>query len=147
LVDGSLSSRYPLFAYYSLRGSSLLFLPATLAQGGAALAWFVIFYGLGWVATVTPTVRLTADYFESENTGVVYGWIGVAHQLGASLAAIGAGTIRTQWGDYRSPFWISGAICFATAFVFPTLGRRALTPAAETLNPVPLTPAALCEQE
>jgi sugar phosphate permease len=140
-------SRYLLFAYYALRGLSLLFLPATLAQGGSALAWFAIFYGLDWVATVPPTVRLTADYFGRENTGVVYGWIGAAHQLGASLAAIGAGTIRTQWGDYRSAFWISGAICFTTAFVFLTLRRRTLIPAAETLNPVPLTPAALCERE
>lgn len=122
------SSRYLLFVYYALRGLSLLFLPATLAHGGTALAWFAIFYGLDWVATVPPTVRLTADSFGRENTGVVYGWIGAAHQLGASLAAIGAGAIRTQLGDYQTAFWTSGAVCFLTAFVFLTVGRRALTP-------------------
>lgn len=121
-------SRYLLFTYYSLRGLSLLFLPMTLAQGGTALAWFAIFYGLDWVATVPPTVRLTADTFGRENTGVVYGWIGAAHQLGASLAAIGAGVIRTEWGDYRTAFWISGTICFATAFVFLAGGRFAIRP-------------------
>jgi sugar phosphate permease len=128
-------SRYLLFAYYALRGLSLLFLPATLAKGGTALAWFAIFYGLDWVATVPPTVRLAADAFGRENTGVVFGWIGAAHQLGASLAAVGAGTIRTQWGDYRVAFWIAGAICFATAFLFLTIGRRALMPAVQLAVP------------
>ena len=123
-----LSSRYLLFIYYALRGLSLLFLPSTLALGGNALAWFAIFYGLDWVATVPPTVRLTTEVFGRENTGVVYGWIGAAHQLGASLAAIGAGTIRTQLGDYRVAFWISGLVCFATAFLFITVGRKTLRP-------------------
>jgi predicted MFS family arabinose efflux permease len=114
------SSRYLLFGYYALRGISLLFLPFTLARGGSALAWFAIFYGLDWVATVPPTVRLTADTFGRENTGVIYGWIGAAHQLGASLAAITAGTIRTEFGKYDTAFWFSGALCFLTAFVFLT---------------------------
>src|SRR5947209_3668334 len=64
------SSRYLLFAYYSLRGLSLLFLPHTLMHGGSTLNWFAIFYGLDWIATVPPTVRLTADAFGRENTGV-----------------------------------------------------------------------------
>lgn len=122
------SSRYLLFAYYALRGLSLLFLPATLAAGGAALAWFAVFYGLDWIATVPPTVRLTADCFGRENTGVIFGWIGASHQLGASLAAIGAGLIRTEAGTYQSAFWISGAFCFVTAFLFLTVGRQALKP-------------------
>ena len=54
-----------------------------------------MFYGLDWIATVPPTVRLTGEAFGRENTGVVYGWIGASHQLGASLAAFGAGAIRT----------------------------------------------------
>lgn len=130
------SPRYLLFVYYALRGLSLLFLPATLAQGGTALAWFAIFYGLDWIATVPPTVRLTSDCFGQENTGVVYGWIGAAHQLGASLAAIGAGVIRTQSGDYRAAFWISGAICFLTAFLFLNLGGRFLRPQPRFAAPV-----------
>jgi sugar phosphate permease len=133
-------SRYLLFAYYALRGLSLLFLPATLAAGGTALAWFAIFYGLDWVATVPPTVRLTSDTFGRENTGVVYGWIGASHQLGASLAAFGAGTIRTHLGAYETAFWISGAVCFATAFLFLTVGRTALTPLA-TPQPEPVSVA------
>ncbi len=66
----------------------------------------------------------------------MYGWIGAAHQLGASLAALGAGAIRTQTGDYRSAFWVSGALCFLTAFVFLDVGRRALRAQAQLTDPV-----------
>jgi predicted MFS family arabinose efflux permease len=113
-----LSSRYLLFVYYALRGLSLLFLPHTLAEGTSNLNWFAVFYGLDWIATVPPTVRLTSDAFGRENTGVVYGWIGAAHQLGASVAALGAGTIRSCLGDYQTAFWIAGALCFVTGFGF-----------------------------
>jgi len=97
------SSRHLLFGYYTLRGVSLLFLPFTL-QDGSGLAWFAVFYGLDWIATVPPTVRLTSEAFGRENTGVVYGWISASHQLGASVAAFGAGAIRSTLGDYLLAF-------------------------------------------
>ena len=53
-----LPSRHLLFGYYTLRGLSLLWLPFTLEQG-SGLGWFAVFYGLDWIATVPPTVRLT----------------------------------------------------------------------------------------
>ena len=90
------SSRHLLFGYYTLRGMSLLFLPLTLPAAADGLGLFAVFYGLDWIATVPPTVRLTSEAFGRENTGVVYGWIGASHQLGASLAAFGAGAIRTD---------------------------------------------------
>ena len=128
------SSRYLLCAYYSLRGVSLLFLPHTLVHGGDTLNWFAVFYGLDWIATVPPTVRLTADAFGRENTGVIYGWIGAFHQLGASLAALIAGTVRTSFGDYRPAFWVAGGLCFLTglAFLFfrKTLDQKAMVPVA-----------------
>jgi predicted MFS family arabinose efflux permease len=117
------SSRYLLLTYYLLRGLSLLFLPYTLAHGHSALNWFAVFYGLDWVATVPPTVRLTSDCFGRENAGVVYGWIGASHQLGAALAAFGAGSIRTAFGDYRGAFWIAGTICFFTGVAFLFAGK------------------------
>ncbi len=92
------SSRHLLFGYYTLRGLSLLYLPFALQQGLDGLGWFAVFYGLDWIATVPPTVRLTGEAFGRENTGVIYGWIGASHQLGASLAAFGAGAIRTELG-------------------------------------------------
>jgi hypothetical protein len=93
-----------------LRGLSLLYLPVALAGGATSLGWFAVFYGLDWIATVPPTVRLTSEAFGRENTGVIYGWIGASHQLGASTAAFGAGAIRTLAGDYRPAFWIAGTL-------------------------------------
>jgi sugar phosphate permease len=120
------SSRHLLFAYYTLRGLSLLYLPFTLDQGAHGLGWFAIFYGLDWVATVPPTVRLTGDAFGRENTGVIYGWISASHQLGASLAAFGAGAIRTSLGNYQAAFWIAGGLCVLAGASFLTIGRAAL---------------------
>ena len=121
------SSRHLLFGYYTIRGVSLLFLPLTLSGGGAhGLGWFAVFYGLDWVATVPPTVRLTGESFGRENTGVIYGWIGASHQLGASMAAFGAGAIRTVTGDYATAFYISGVLCVLAGTSFLTVGRHAL---------------------
>jgi sugar phosphate permease len=117
------SARYLLFAYYSLRGLSLLFLPATLLEGGAGLGVFAVFYGLDWIATVPPTVKLTTEAFGRENTGVIYGWIGASHQLGASMAAFGAGAIRTELGDYRPAFLIAGMLCLIAGASFLVAGR------------------------
>ena len=122
-----LPSRYLLCAYYVLRGTALLFLPASLMHQ-ESLGWFAVFYGLDWVATVPPTVRLTSEAFGRENTGVIYGWIGASHQLGASMAALGAGAIRTMLGDYRMAFWIASALCLVAGAAFVTVGRRALAP-------------------
>lgn len=131
------SSRHLLFGYYTLRGISLLFLPFTLQEGGGGLAWFAVFYGLDWIATVPPTVRLTSEAFGRENTGVIYGWIGASHQLGASMAAFGAGAIRTMFGNYQTAFWIAGVLCMLAGMSFLTIGRRTFSAVA-----VPaLTPA------
>src|SRR5438105_12664409 len=65
--------------YYTLRGIALLFLPAAYDAGVPALAAFVVFYGLDWVATVPPTVRLVADRFGRERVGPVFGWVFAAH--------------------------------------------------------------------
>jgi sugar phosphate permease len=131
------SSRHLLFGYYTLRGLSLLYLPFTLAAGAGGLGLFAVFYGLDWIATVPPTVRLTGEAFGRENTGVVYGWIGASHQLGASLAAFGAGAIRTVAGDYRLAFWIAGVLCVLAGTSFLTIGRRAFTGARPATRPLP----------
>jgi sugar phosphate permease len=129
------SARHLLFGYYTLRGLSLLFLPVTLLTGGASLGLFAVFYGLDWIATVPPTVKLTTESFGRENTGVVYGWIGASHQLGASMAAFGAGAIRTELGEYRIAFLIAGVLCLLAGASFLTVGRRALS--AQAAAPVP----------
>ncbi len=134
------SSRHLLFGYYTLRGLSLLFLPFTLDNGAGGLGIFAVFYGLDWIATVPPTVRLTGEAFGRENTGVVYGWIGASHQLGASLAAFGAGAIRTVAGDYRLALWIAGVLCVLAGMSFLTIGRRAFT-SSRSMEPLVAAPA------
>ena len=122
------SSRHLLFGYYTLRGLSLLYLPYTLQNGADGLGMFAVFYGLDWIATVPPTVKLTSQAFGRENTGVVYGWIGASHQLGASMAAFGAGAIRTVIGGYEPAFWIAGVLCVLAGLAFLTVGRRSFAP-------------------
>ncbi|KUL93378.1 MFS transporter [Bosea sp. WAO] len=108
-------SRWLLFWYYGLRGLSLLYLPFT-GFSFYGLSLFAIFYGLDWVATVPPTVKLAADRF-GEKANLVFGWIFAGHQLGAAFAAYGAGFSRTVYDSYLPAFFIAGALClFAAAF-------------------------------
>jgi MFS family permease len=116
-------SRYLLVWYYGLRGLSLLFLPYALGTQFLALAAFVVFYGLDWVATVPPTVRLTADVFGKRNVGLMYGWISAAHQLGAATAAFGAGAVRTWLGSYQVAFMTSGLLCLLAAGLVIRIGQ------------------------
>jgi MFS family permease len=127
--------RFLLFAYYGFRGIALLFLPRVLADGGMALHWFALVYGLDWIATVPPTVRLASEAFGRENTGVVYGWIFAAHQAGASMAAFGAGEIRTVTGDYHLAFWSAGILCLAASSVFLLIGNKTFSPATRRIEP------------
>jgi predicted MFS family arabinose efflux permease len=117
-------SRYLLFWYYLLRGLSLLFLPYAFDFSLWGLSLFGLFYGLDWIATVPPTVRLTANAFGPQNAGVMYGWITVTHQLGSATAAYGSGLLRTFWGDYVGAFFVAGALCFAAALLVLRVGAR-----------------------
>src|SRR4029077_1244342 len=110
-----LHSRRRLFLHYGLRGLSLLFLPYAFGVQYFGLFLFIVFYGLDWVATVPPTVALTADTFGRRNLGVVYGWVFASHQLGAAAAATAAGAVRTYFGDYQLAFMTSGLLCLLAA--------------------------------
>ncbi len=114
LCSGWLTDRYDprwlLFWYYGLRGLSLLALPFVIGSESLGMVAFVVFYGLDWVATVPPTVAITAQTFGRERVGVTFGWIFGAHQLGAACAAWGAGAARTWLGDYQSAFIIGGLL-------------------------------------
>lgn len=122
--------------FYGLRGLALIYLPFAFGGAGWGLAGFALFYGLDWVATVPPTVRLTADAFGRERAGIMFGWIMAAHQLGAAFAAFGAGSVRTWMGDYEKAFLTSGALCLITAAMVLQIGhpRRTRTSASD---PVP----------
>ena len=126
IVSGWLSDRYDnrwlLFWYYGLRGLSLVFLPfSDFTFYGLSL--FAMFYGLDWIATVPPTVRLTAQRFGVERANLVFGWIFAAHQLGAGTAAFGAGLSRTLLASYLPAFFVAGALCLIAALLAISISR------------------------
>ncbi len=126
--SGWLSDRYDprrlLVAYYALRGLSLLVLHPALEAAGLPLWGFMIFYGLDWVATVPPTIALCTEVFGREKASVVFGWVYAAHQLGAAIAAFGAGYIRDVFGSYQPAFMIAGAACIVAAAAVPSISHR-----------------------
>lgn len=120
------SSRALLFWYYGLRGLSLFFVPFAFGIAGPfGLPLFTLFYGLDWIATVPPTIRLSISNFGVDDGPVVYGWIAAGHQLGAASIALVAGIIRTDTGNYASAFITSGLLCLgaAAAVWFISAGR------------------------
>ncbi|MFC5649183.1 MFS transporter [Paenibacillus solisilvae] len=118
-------SRWLLFWYYGLRGLSLIYLPQALGMGYTQLTIFAVFYGLDWIATVPPTAKLTSDTFGKEKAGMIFGWIVVAHQAGASVAAYGAGVMRDILGSYTVPFVIAGFVCLFASLMAIRIRSRA----------------------
>lgn len=136
VASGWLSDRYDnrklLFWYYGLRGLSLLWLPSsTFSLYGLSI--FALFYGLDWIATVPPTVRLAGQAFGRDKAAIVFGWVFVGHQVGAAIAAFGAGLSRDALASYLPAFYLAGAACLVAAVM--VLGVRARQASA----PVPAT--------
>ncbi|SHF07718.1 Sugar phosphate permease [Seinonella peptonophila] len=117
------NNRWLLFWYYGLRGISLVFLPYALGSTFLGLAIFVVFYGLDWVATVPPTIRLCNDVF-GKQSGIVFGWVWASHQLGAATAAFGSGIIRTWFGTYTFIFIVAGILCVTAAGFVLQINKR-----------------------
>jgi predicted MFS family arabinose efflux permease len=82
-----------------------------------------MFYGLDWIATVPPTVKLTAQHFGPQKVGLVFGWIFAAHQLGAATAAWGAGLTRTLLLTYTPALYAAGMACLVAAVMALVIGR------------------------
>ncbi len=120
--------RLLLCVYYAGRGISLLLLPSLLSPQAEPGTWvFILFYGLDWVATVPPTIVLCRDFFGSRSP-VVFGWVFASHQLGAAVAAAGAGWIRDLQGTYDLAFYLAAGLCFGAAML--CAGVRRPVPAA-----------------
>lgn len=118
ILSGWLSDRYDnrklLFWYYALRGLSLFWLPhSTFTLVG--LSVFAIFYGLDWIATVPPTVKLAGSVFGKDRAAMVFGWVFTFHQVGAAVAAFGAGMSRTMLLTYTPALYIAGTMCLVAA--------------------------------
>jgi predicted MFS family arabinose efflux permease len=117
-----------LFFYYGLRGLSLFLLPSILFSSiHPSTLVFVIFYGLDWVATVPPTLTLCRIVMGNQRSAVVYGWVFVGHQVGASIAAIGAAVLRVKLGDYALAFYISATMCLLAAFAVLQIAKGKTT--------------------
>ncbi|WP_063035141.1 MFS transporter [Nocardia grenadensis] len=123
--------RVLLVIYYLGRGASLLLLPALLSPSAGPSTWvFIIFYGLDWVATVPPTIAICRSWFGA-STPVVFGWVFAAHQLGAAVAAFGAGYVRDAHGSYDLAFVVAAGLCVVAALLCGAARRpRAIAPAA-----------------
>lgn len=138
ILSGWLSDRFDnrwlLFVYYGLRGLSLIALPFTDFTV-VGLAAFAVFYGLDWVATVPPTVRLTVERFGAEKANLTFGWIFAAHQLGAATAAFGAGAFRTELMTYLPALFVAGAACVVAAGLALTIARPRPSVAAAAAGP------------
>ena len=130
-LSDRVDNRTLLFFYYGLRGLSLIYLPGSSFSFGS-LSLFAVFYGLDWIATVPPTVRLTAQSFGAKRAGVAFGWIFASHMIGASVAAFGAGLARTYLGVYTPAFYVAGVACLLASLSVWLIAKPApaLKPAA-----------------
>ncbi|NGO64481.1 MFS transporter [Rhizobium daejeonense] len=115
-------NRWLLFWFYGLRGLSLIFLSAS-GFDYVTLSIFAVFYGLDWVATVPPTVKLTVENFGRDKANIVFGWIFAAHQLGAATATFGAGYIRTDYETFLPAVYIAGFMCLLAALSVLSIGK------------------------
>jgi len=133
---GWLSDKYDnrilLFGYFFSRGLSLIFLPYSNFEA-TGLMIFSVIYGLDWLATGPSTLRLLTDRFGKHDAPIIFGWIFVLHQVGAAVAAWGAGVMRVEFGGYVEAFVGAGIICVlgaALALGVARLGGPGLRPAA-----------------
>nr|WP_225890958.1 MFS transporter [Streptomyces dioscori] len=123
-----------LAVYYALRGVSLLFLPLLLGPSvHPPMVFFIVFYGLDWVATVPPTIALCRDRF-GDDSAIVFGWVLASHQVGAALVAFLGGVARDAFGSYNVMWYASGALC-AVAALMALVIRRGVVPGEVALAP------------
>ena len=134
MASGWLCDRYSprvlLFWYYSLRGLSLVLIPFSPFDG-TSLSVFAVFYGLDWVATGPATFSLTNEVFGRRDAPVIVSWIFLAHQVGGSIAAFGAGAVRSASGSYLLAFLASGVACLAASMLVLRITPRGKLVAAE----------------
>ncbi|MEU8539521.1 MFS transporter [Streptomyces sp. NPDC048717] len=126
-------SRRLLAVYYALRGISLLFLPMLLAPSvHPPMLFFIVFYGLDWVATVPPTIALCREHYGADSA-IVFGWVLASHQIGAAAIAFAGGLARDVFGAYDVVWYASGALCAVAALMALVIRR----PGGDGVLPAP----------
>jgi MFS family permease len=128
ILSGWLTDRvnpvYLLLFYYGLRGLALFTVPFVLGPTvELPLMFFVVFYGLDWIATVPPTIELCRKYFGINQSPTVYGWVFASHMVGAAIAAAFAGAIRDTQGSYFIAWITAAVLCLVAAVSVLALKR------------------------
>ena len=117
-LSGWLTDRFDprklLGVYYGIRGLALIYLPYS-GFSATSLIIFAVLYGLDWIATVPPTLRLANEAFGDRSGPIVFGWIVAGHQVGAAAAAAFGGTMRELQGNYELAFLIAGMTAIVAA--------------------------------
>jgi predicted MFS family arabinose efflux permease len=134
VVSGWFTDRFParrlLAVYYALRGLSLLFLPSLLGPSlHPTMLFFIVFYGLDWVATVPPTLALCREHF-GQDSAIVFGWVLASHQVGAAVVAWLGGVARDVLGSYDVVWYAAGGMCAAAALMSLVMRRGNATATA-----------------
>ncbi len=138
-LSGWLSDRWDnrllLAWYYGLRGLALMYLPFAFGMSFYGLTLFSVFYGLDWIASVPPTVRLLSRVVGAERTGIMVAWITVVHQIGGAAAAYLGGVLRIAFGTYLEAFVAAGLLLIGAAFMvlFVSSGEHDSGPAEAVL--------------
>jgi len=129
-------SRVLLTVYYAGRGISLMFLPVLLTDHvHPPMLFFIVFYGLDWVATVPPTVALCRQHF-GEDGAIVFGWVLASHQIGAGLVALSAGLVRDNLGTYDVAWYAAGGLCILAAGLSYLITRPDRATHSTTVRPL-----------
>jgi predicted MFS family arabinose efflux permease len=140
-ASGWLTDRFDnrklLATYYGMRAISLVALPFIYDLNNMLI--FALVYGLDWVATVPPTVNLTAQRFGRKSLGSIYGWIYCSHMIGAGIASYAGGFFRDLLGDYHLVF-ISAAVlgliaCGLSLSISISAGKRKVAQTQAAASP------------
>jgi len=123
-LSDKVDPRRLLAVYYGLRGLSLVYLPFAF-DTFYGLSLFAVFYGLDWIATLPPTLRLITASFGRERAAMMFGWVLVVHQIGGALAAYVGGVLRQDLGTYLETFILAGLLCFLATVLALFIGRGA----------------------
>jgi predicted MFS family arabinose efflux permease len=109
------SPRHLLAGFYIIRALTLLALPFmnTLPLMGI----FALTFGIDYIATVPPTVMLTAERFGRRSVGTIYGWITFVHMIGAAVASYFAGYIHDTLGEYTVAMYVAGILGLMAAML------------------------------
>jgi MFS family permease len=136
ICSGYLTDRFSprklLATYYAFRAASLVLLPSVSTETG--LLVFSVMFGLDYIATVPPTVALTAERFGRASLATVFGWISFSHMVGGAVASYGSGVSRDVFGDYTLAFIVSAVFGFVAAALSLQINTRVRLPEPAPVN-------------